>query len=159
MIANNSLIMSLWLQLSSELTLAPISQHPLTPITANGLPDEATGISPALMINNIKMITKSILQSFKCREEGKHVLLLLPRNRHSTNHPAFSMFSNDAQMHPQIILHKLMKPFVKMIHSQMTDAKHCLPWYCHCLLNISYHLHSQCMDSFAMLDEYKSVLI
>lgn len=64
MIANNGLIMSPWLQLSSELTQAPISQLPLTPITANGLPDEARGVIPALMINNIKMKTKSILQSF-----------------------------------------------------------------------------------------------
>lgn len=68
MIANNSLIMSPWLQLSSELTHAPISQHPLTPITANGLPDDARGVIPALMINNIKMKTKSILQSFQYAE-------------------------------------------------------------------------------------------
>lgn len=51
-----------------ELTQAPISQHPLTPITANGLPDEARGVIPALMINNIKMRTLSILQSFRYKE-------------------------------------------------------------------------------------------
>lgn len=51
-----------------EFTQAAISQHPLTPIMANGLPDEASGVIPALMINNIKMRTLSILQSFWYKE-------------------------------------------------------------------------------------------
>ena len=124
MIANNSLIMSLRLQLSSELMLAPISQHPLTPITANGLPDEARGVIPALMINNIKMKTKSILQTFQ-HTEKVNILLYYGRETETpqiTEPP--SSFHNQAQMHPPIIWYKLMKPIEKTIHSQMMDSKH-----------------------------------
>lgn len=66
-----------------ELMQAPISQHPLTPITANGLPDEARGVIPALMINNIKMKTLSILQSF-----WYNILLSYGQETSSTIHSA-----------------------------------------------------------------------
>lgn len=103
MIANNSLIMSPWLQLSSELTQAPISQHPLTPITANGLPDEAGGVIPALMINNIKMKTKSILQSFQCTE-WVNILLYYGQETETLQIIRLpSCFHNQAQLHPPII--------------------------------------------------------
>lgn len=100
-----------------ELTQAPISQHPLTPIMANGLPDEARGVIPALMINNIKMRTLSILQSFRYKRSPS----LWPSKGSSTNHSAPAIRS--ARL-PGISLCKWMEPIEETIHSRVMDSKH-----------------------------------
>lgn len=107
-----------------ELTQAPISQHPLTPITANGLPDEAGGVIPALMINNIKMKTLSILQSFRYKEL-ENILLYYGRETEALQIiQPLSSFYDQAQMHPRITRYKWMEPIEKTIHSRVMDSKH-----------------------------------
>lgn len=91
---------------------------------ANGLPDEARGVIPALMINNIKMKTKSILQSFQYTEKVNTLLYYGQETKTLQIIQPLSSFHNQAQMHPQIIWYKLMKPIEKTIHSQMMDSKH-----------------------------------
>lgn len=135
MIANNSLIMSPWLQLSSELTQAPISQHPLTPITTNGLPDEDRGVIPALMINNIKMKTKSILQSFHCLV-GKHSPLLWPADGKALQivQPAEPLPQSgpDAPSHRLVWINESNWENNPFPNDGLENTNCCLPWRCHC---------------------------
>lgn len=76
------------------------------------------------MINNIKMKTKSILQSFQYTERVNILLYYGQGTKTLQIIQPLSSFHNQAQMHPPIIWYKLMKPIEKTIHSQMMDSKH-----------------------------------
>lgn len=134
-----------------ELTQAPISQHPLTPITANGLPDEARGVIPALMINNIKMKTLSILQSLQ-HKELENILLYYgqEKKKKHTETPQIiqplSSFCDRAQTRPRIARCKWMGPIEETIHSGVMDSKHKL-LFTLALPSLSLIINSQRIDT------------
>lgn len=70
------------------------------------------------------MKTKSILQSFQYTEKVNSILYYGQEAKTLQIIQPLSSFHNQAQMHPQIIWYKLMKPIGKTIHSQMMDSKH-----------------------------------